>query len=163
LYRVANRTKGTNVDATAWVGIAGIAGTLAGTMLSPLVGERVRSRAARREQIMTHRQVTYADVLRVSAKVQDRVNRVLNFEISGPVDKTDVEELERVLAQIRVIGTDRVYASFTALAARAGEFYESRRGMPQSAPDMPRLGQLADRLREAYTDLESAVRLEMRS
>lgn len=39
------------MDATAWVAVAGIAATLVGSMVGPLIHEQVRRRSVREEQL----------------------------------------------------------------------------------------------------------------
>src|SRR3954451_3548601 len=59
------------MDATAWVALAGIAGTLFGTLSSPLLAERMRRESVRREALLNQRLSMYADLLRVTARVAD--------------------------------------------------------------------------------------------
>ncbi|WP_053204720.1 hypothetical protein [Jiangella muralis] len=53
------------MNATAWVAIAGIAGTL----IAPVLAERMRRKSARQEALMGHQLVAYADLLRATARL----------------------------------------------------------------------------------------------
>lgn len=49
------------MDATAWVALAGIAGTLVGAIGAPVFAERVRRQGVRDERLMTERLAVYGD------------------------------------------------------------------------------------------------------
>ena len=79
------------MDPTAWVAIAGIAGTLVGALAGPAIGERMRRRSVRNEQLLVQRLDAYGQLIRFTGRLQtDASNRLTspNYEHSD----VDAEE-----------------------------------------------------------------------
>lgn len=159
------------MNTTAWVAIAGIAGTL----LAPILAEWMRRKSTRAEQLRAERLKVYADLLRVTARVADNA---MNWSAMPLADlkETDDEELDQVLSQARVVASKKVYERFNELRRLASEFnrqlflarlYHQRIRNEGQADDAESIGQrmslgaVADKMVEAYKQIESAIRNEM--
>jgi hypothetical protein len=92
------------VNATFWLGIAGIAGTLIGALLGPVLSERMRRNSVRTEQFSAQRLVIYADLLRVAARFADNAQTWAVHPLKELVEN-ESEELDRLFSQVRVIAS----------------------------------------------------------
>lgn len=98
----------TQVNTTAWVAIAGIADTLVGTLLAPVLTERMRRKSTRAEQLRGERLKVYADLLRVTARVADN-EMEWSLATACGLEETDDDELDQVISQARVVASKNVY------------------------------------------------------
>lgn len=105
------------MDATAWVAVAGIAGTV----MAPLVLERMRRESVRREHLLTHRTDAYADLLRVTAKLVDNATEWA-YTPTVELTQTDDEELNSIIARVRVVGSPRVYDTLKDFESETHKF-----------------------------------------
>jgi hypothetical protein len=165
-----------DVDATAWVAIAGIAGTLAGALLAPMIAEKMRRKSARMEIVTGERIEVYADLLRVTARIADNVvgwsaNPLMELE------ETDDEVLNRLVARLQVVASEDVHKQFLDLRSQIGPFYrllwtarishnrELRKEDPvpgQSPPEMQRveLYGMAEDIVKNHKELIAMIRAE---
>lgn len=164
------------MDAAVWLGIAGIAGTL----LAPILSERMRRRSVRDEQLSAQRLVVYADLLRISARFVDNTQARAEFPLEE-LAETAPEELDRVFSQVRVIASPRVHKhvrdlegavhAFNRLLAdarlhhrRLREAADRGEGSGQDSKAVTQrisLGDAAEAVRDAYRRLEEAMRQEV--
>ena len=115
------------MDATAWVAIAGIAGTL----IAPVVGELARRKSTRKQQLNDRRLEAYADLLSVGVWFVDYTRNVASMP-GADLPKPDANELNRLDGQIRLVAGKSVrnhsktfteqLAKFSAAQFKA-EFY----------------------------------------
>lgn len=105
------------MDATAWVAVAGIVGTV----LAPLVLERMRRESARREHLLAHRTGAYADLLRVTAKLVDNAAQWA-FTPTADLTQTDDEELNAIVARVRVVGSPRLFDKLKEFESETHKF-----------------------------------------
>lgn len=159
------------MDATAWVAVAGIVGTL----LGPLVLERMRRESTRREHLTRLRAEVYADLLLITAIVADNAvtwSAVPRAELTETPD----EELNRVMARVRTLGSDRIYPLVELFTNTAHEFNRrlfrsrlehERADRAQVHEDQQTMvarmstGEIADELRRQYKPLLDEVRAEV--
>ena len=163
------------LDATTVVAIAGIGGTLLGTLLSPVLAEKMRRSGARQEQLRAARLELYAELLEVTARLAD------NAMTWSALPRADLKEtqnarLDRIIARVRTLGSDEVRNHVAELSRTAQEFnrrlYGARdleriaesEGAVDSAAGIQarmQLGGLADRLRDLHHTLEEDVRRDV--
>jgi hypothetical protein len=165
------------MDATAWVAIAGIGGTLLAAVLSPLVTERMHRESVRREHLMSHRLEAYADLLRVTARLADNAQ---TWSVSPLVDlkETDNDELDRLIARVRVVASKDIYNQLVELTSHAQTFtlglfetrtYHSRIRQAGTVDDATAIKQrmalatLSDQITEMHKGLEKVIRKEFQS
>lgn len=159
------------MDATAWVAIAGIAGTV----LAPLVLERMRRESARREHLLRHRLDVYAGLLEVTARLADNAMEWSSIPLAQ-LKETDEEKLDTLMARVHVLGSPEVFALVKATRKATGEF--NRRlmfarlhaarvedeGQVDDAKSMGSrmsAGEMADAIRGLHLRLESTIRAEL--
>jgi hypothetical protein len=164
------------MDATAWVALAGIAGTLLGTLSSPLLAERMRRESVRREALLNRRLSMYADLLRATARVADNAMAWSSIPLAD-LKETDDEDLNRIVSLARVVASDQVYAHLTELSDAAQEFnrllfsarvYHARLqdeghvDDSRSIEQRMALGSVADKLQASYKEMERSIRSEVK-
>ncbi|MFM9368146.1 hypothetical protein [Streptomyces sp. Da 82-17] len=162
------------MDATAWVGIVGIAGTLLGTLLAPIAAERMRRKSVRAEQLV----VIYADLLRATARFADNARDSSTHPLAE-LKETEDEELDRLMSQVRVVASDSVHERINRLSSTIHEFnrllvlearphHQRLREDGQAVDDEKSIQQrmslsdIADRVVQAHKELESVIRAEMK-
>jgi hypothetical protein len=101
------RDERVHVDATAWVGIAGIGGTLLGTVLGPSITEKMRRKSTRMEQVQQQRLALYGDLLRVTARLVDNAQTRAALPLADLPEPAD-DELDRLISQARVLAGEEV-------------------------------------------------------
>ena len=145
------------MDATAWVAIAGIAGTLVGTLAGPAIGERMRRRSIRNEQLLVQRLDAYGELIRFTARmVTDAKIRLLSPEFRHRELAGD--ELDRTQGRVRVIATKHVLDlldKFVTAADRYEDEFDN-----SAATDADR-SVLVNDLDEAFGRLEAGIRKEV--
>lgn len=159
------------MDTTAWVAIAGIAGTF----LAPLATERMRRKSARTDRLLTERIRLYADLLRVTARASDNAMMWSSIPLAD-LQETDEDELDRILSLARVVASKKVYTHLTGLWRQASDFNRQltwarmhhQRVRDQGEVDDVQairermsLGAVAGKLRESFKQLEAVIRSEM--
>lgn len=95
------------MDATAWVGIAGIAGTLLGTVLGPSISEKMRRKSTRMEQVQQQRLALYGDLLRVTARLVGNAQTRAALPLAELPEPSD-DELDRLISQAQVLAGKKV-------------------------------------------------------
>ncbi|MEU9190317.1 hypothetical protein AB0D14_38525 [Streptomyces sp. NPDC048484] len=168
-------------DATFWLAIAGIAGTLLGALLGPVLSECMRRNSVRAEQFSAQRLVVYADLLRATARFADNTQTWAVAPLEE-LAETEDEELNRVFSLVRVTATPGVYKEVRTLEDAVRDF---NRLYADAQPHHRRLREAADRgegsgedglaitqrmslgsaaetVREAHRHLEEVIRREMR-
>lgn len=163
------------MDATAWVGIAGLVTTLAAALVAPWLAERMRRESARREQIIAARLDIYADLLRVTARLADNAMTWSALPLAD-LKETDNDELDRVVARLRVVASHDVHTCLDQVSRLAGQFnrrlYEAKiehqavrdeGNVDNTTTILHRvgLGEIADSLRAAHKELEAVIRKEI--
>lgn len=160
------------MDETAWVAIAGILGTL----LAPIVGERMRHKSERQMRLHDERVSTYGELLAaVSRLVENAVTRA-TFPLADDLSETDVEAFRRLVGRVSVVAgedvrreIDRLTESFarhyTALyPAQAHHRYLEREAKVDDEKAIEQrmaLADIADELRTIRDDLERAIRKDI--
>jgi hypothetical protein len=159
------------VNATVWVAVAGILGTL----LAPLLAERVRRNSTRAEQLRAERLRVYADLLRVTAVLADNASTWSAIPLAD-LKETDDEELDRVFSEARVVASKPVYERLRELSRLATEFnrqlfwakvqHQKVRDKDQvddaeSIVQRMSLGDVAGKMVRAHKQIEAAIRKEM--
>jgi hypothetical protein len=165
------------VDATAWVAIAGIAGTLVGALLAPIIAEKMRRKSARLERMAGERLEVYAELLRVTARIADNM---LGWKAAprAELKETDTEEFDRLTSRLHVVGSKDVYDKFEDLRSKLGPFYglhylirqsltpgfQNEYGTKQNiATQRAELAQKADDIIQNHNDLLTIIRAEFDS
>ncbi|MEV6512955.1 hypothetical protein AB0M61_43535 [Streptomyces sp. NPDC051642] len=167
------------MGATFWLGIAGIAGTLIGTLLGPVLSERMRRNSVRTEQFSAQRLVVYADLLRVAARFADNAETWAATPLAE-LEENDPEELDRLFSQVRVIASpsvceqvrnlERAVSAFNHQLAEAQPHHrrllEAASGQGsgedgQAVTQRMNLATAADGVRDAYRRLSRAIRQAM--
>lgn len=165
------------MDATG-IAVAGIAGTLLGTLLAPLLAERMRRRSVRAERVHAQRLETYADLLRVTARMSDNAMTWSCAPIADREEPTS-HELDHVMAQARMVSSsevDRLTSEFGKAAHRFMALLlparEDHRRRPDDEPvdrlrpmrlvqQRTQLGAVADEMRALFEQLVTAVRRDI--
>ena len=145
------------MDATAWVAIAGIAGTLVGALAGPAIGERMRRRSVRHEQLLVQRLDAYGELIRFTARLlTDARIRLSSPEFQHRYISGD--ELDRTQGRVRVIATKPVLDLLDKFAA-AADRYEDEFDDAE-ATDATR-NVLVDGLNDSFERLEAGIRKEV--
>ncbi len=105
------------MNAIMWMGVAGIVGTA----LLPWITERLRSKTARRDQLVKLRLAIYADLLRATARLAATAT---TSAASHPNDADEIagDEFDSLLSQARVVASDDVYRRLNELSQLTGTF-----------------------------------------
>jgi hypothetical protein len=143
-----------DVDATTVVAVAGIAGTLAASIISPLVAGKNQRRTLREE----HRITAYADLLKAARQLHS------NAETWKSDPYTDLEEpstddIRSMEAWVRLLGSDPVVSATSKVAEIRSQIDEARR----AEPEREALASLAAEMTDAVQRLEFAVRSETKN
>jgi hypothetical protein len=145
------------VDPTAWVAIAGITGTLIGALAGPAIGERMRRRSARNEQLLVHRLDAYGELLKITGRLQtDASIRLTSPEYMH--SSFDGDEFDRTQGRVRVIATKRVLELLDELAV-AFEHYEAEFDGDGTIEEKRK--DLVDGINDSFVRLQDAVRKEV--
>jgi hypothetical protein len=163
------------VDATAVIAVAGIAGTLLGTLLSPVVAERMRRSGARQEQLRAARMELYAELLEVTARLADNAMTWAALP-RAELQETEDARLDRILARVRTLASKDVRNHMAEIstvmhdfnrqlfAARDLERMAEKAGGTDSVPALQarsKLASLAERARGLHLQLEKDVRRDV--
>lgn len=158
---------------TVVIAVAGIAGTV----LAPIITERMRREGVRQERLLTEGLEVYADLLRVTARLADNA---MNWAAmpTAELEETDDAELDRTVSRVRVVASDEVLGWFLRLRKQVGEFNRllvgeaqphHRRVHQQGQADddgtirqRMALGELAEAIAESRRQIEAAIRNETR-
>ncbi|AII03341.1 hypothetical protein C8E05_7169 [Rhodococcus wratislaviensis] len=99
------------MNAVMWMGVAGIVGTA----VSPWITERLRSRNARRDQLVKLRLAIYADLLRMTARLAATAT---TSAASHPNDAGQIggDGFDSLLGQAQVVASDDVYRRLNELS-----------------------------------------------
>nr|EJJ01441.1 hypothetical protein JVH1_1027 [Rhodococcus sp. JVH1] len=99
------------MNAIMWMGVAGIVGTA----LSSWITERLRSKTARRDQLVKLLLAIYADLLRATARL---ATTATTSAASHPNDAGQIggDEFDSLLGQARVVASEDVYRRLTELS-----------------------------------------------
>lgn len=165
------------MDATAWVGLAGIAGTLLGTVSGPSITERMRRKSTRMEQVQEQRLAIYGDLLRVMARLVDNAQTRAAIPLADLPEPTD-DELDRLISQARVLSGDKVekhldevsrllHKIHRTLVMDVVPYHQQLRaaGKGDDATAIQKRSQLAGSVNElvaAYRGLNKSIREEMK-
>jgi hypothetical protein len=164
------------MDPTVLVAIFGIGGTL----LSPVVLEWTR----RRGQFTNRAMDVYAELLTFNARIADTAGGWATWARDPTTDTPvwDEEELRRLVGRVQIVAGRRVYRATTTWWSAVGTFYHllvETRAYYQTLPDQPdqpdadladpraiemltMLRNQASQVEHAYTDVELAIRRELR-
>lgn len=164
------------MDPTAWVGIAGIGGTLLASVLAPILSERMRRRSSRLDRLHEQRLTAYADMLQVTARFADNA---MTWSAIPNADLKETEDgvLDALVSRIRVVGSDDVHRRFGELASQLHRFnrelYDAQAyhvalreagtvDDQKSIGQRMSLGSIADGIVKSHGDLEAIVRKEVK-
>jgi hypothetical protein len=171
------------LDATAWVAIAGIVatlvGTLAGAIFGPVITEIVRRKSVRKERLLELRLAAYEELLKVSTQF---VNNAATLASMHDVDikERDENELRDLLSQVKLVASKDVVKQVNTFTEQVTRFHRDvflaklnyrtvalRNPEDDSALDGVRsvdrvaFGRKADALRDAYNEIEAAIRKDV--
>lgn len=164
------------MDATALVGIVGIGGTLAGTLIGPWVTELTRRKGAKLQDQRARRSDLYPRLLRAAARLADNASMHAALPLAE-LEEPASDELERVASEVAVFGSKQVREALSAFTRHVHEF--NRRLVMEVQPHHRRfvdegpagdavaiqqrmaLGDLADLIRSAYDVLKTSIGKEM--
>ncbi len=145
------------MDATAWVAIAGIAGTLVGTLAGPAIGERMRRRSIRNEQLLVQRLDSYGELIRFTGRmVTDAKIRLSSPDFQHRQVAGD--ELDRTQGRVRVIATRHVLDLLDKFVTAADRYEDE---FDNSAATEAERNALVNDLDESFGRLESGIRKEV--
>ena len=128
-----------------WMGIAGIIGTA----VSPWIAERLRSKNARKDQLMKLRLAIYAELLRATARLAAQAH-------AGPPnpaaeeEEIGTEELDGLLSQAKVVAGPDVLRQLEELSQHTESF---NRGTD--------LADMAGNVAATHGKVQDAIRSEM--
>jgi hypothetical protein len=162
------------VETEAIIAIAGIAGTLTGTLFAPLLAELMRRRSAKKDRQYGARMDVYSDLLEVTARLSDNASTWSAIPLAD-LKETDDAQLNRIMARVRTVASEKVKNRMAEISKVVHEFnrllyytreVQARRNegnfgdTRETIDTRMQLGALADRLRGLVTQLESDVRRE---
>jgi hypothetical protein len=126
------------VNAIMWMGVAGIVGTA----LSPWITERLRSKNARRDQLVKLRLAIYADLLRATARLATTATASAT---SHPNDAEMIggDDFDSLLSQAQVVASDDVYRRLNELS-QLTETFNQHLVKAESRPVFPHRQHLHD-------------------
>ena len=137
--------KGAGVNPIMWMGIAGIIGTA----VSPWIAERLRSKNARKDQLMKLRIAIYAELLKGTAHLAAQAHA------GAPNPATELEE----------IGTDELHGLLSQAKVVAGpDVLRHLEELSQQIDSLNRSADLADaagNIASAHAKVQDAIRGEM--
>jgi hypothetical protein len=111
-----------------WTSIAiaalGLIGTLVGALTAPVITERLRRAGAQREQLLARRLDVYAEVMTAASRL---VNAAVGVAGSAESEEVDLDTVERLVGEVRVVASDQVYHAFVVLIELSGKV--ARRGI----------------------------------
>ena len=145
------------MDQTALVAITGIVGTLIGALAGPAIGERMRRRSARNEQLLMHRLDVYGELIKITGRYQtDAIVRLTSPEHEH--SPNDDNELDRTQGRVRVIATKPVLDLLDDFAAAIGR-YQDEFDFAEATDE--KRNDLVDRLHDSFMRLQAGVRKEV--
>lgn len=159
------------MDATAWVAIAGIAGTLC----AALGTEYLRAEHVRKELLLTARIAVYGQFMAATARIVDNAFTLASMP-GASLEETAASELDRIVGEVKVVGGKDVRAAFVdfhkhvvalypkADAARTEQLRMDRMGYGDSANSIYRrldLNKLAETIKADHSRLEAAIHKEL--
>lgn len=113
------------MDATAWVGIAGIGGTVLaaaiGAIVAPVIAEKMGRRSARINQILSQRMDAYTDLLRIAAEKVDNARAWASLPLVD-LGETDDLELDNIISRIRVVASEPVHKRTASFNTKVQSF-----------------------------------------
>ena len=170
------------MDATAWVAIAGIIGTLAGALFAPFAGEIARRKSARKERLLDQRLEAYADVLRVGHRFVHNAIALAALHDVTTIKEPDDDSMNHLVGHVKLVASKDVAKHFKTFTEQVGRFHvavlmakinhraiASRNAEDNSALEGKRsvdrvdLGRKVDAIRTTYDELEAAIRRDVRA
>jgi hypothetical protein len=165
------------LNATAWVAIAGIGATLLAGLLGPALSERMRRKSTRLDRRLERRLDIYADLLSATARFADNA-MTWSALPQASLKETDDQDLDRIVSQIRVVGSKKVHQRFEQLKQKihkfnrllfhARDYHDNLRdggGVDDQTSIKQRmtLASIADEIVKEHKELESLIRKEIGS
>lgn len=151
------------IESWSTVLIAGLG--IAGTLLAPLLSERMRRRSVRQERLLAERMGVYADLLRAAARIAENSKRWAS-DPGLELQMTDDEELNIMQARLQVVGSKKVHKEYESFFVSVQLFNfklaQARLGDSELI-DRPMLHQGAGRIKKHYLDLVQLIREETSS
>ena len=163
------------MDTTTTVAIAGIAGTLTGALLGPVVSSWAQRRTLRADRLLERRLTSYVDLLATLEHVHSNIQTWSTYPLAE-LEEPALDHLRDLAAQVRVFASKHVRdrtdhtlelsARFYRALFGARQVHERDRGKKRadSAEAIKArlgLGAIADELTKAVKELESAIRREL--
>ena len=172
-------TRGCSLDDTALVAIAGIVGTLAAAIFAPFAGEIARRKSARKERLLDERLETYADVLKVGHRFVHNAITLANMT-AVTIKEPDDDAMNHLVGQMKLVASEDVAEHFKTFTEQVGRFHAevlmarlnhrvlaAHNAEDNSAlegaksVDRVEFGRKADAIRDAYNELETAIRKDV--
>lgn len=141
-----------------------------------MISEWMRRKTTRLDRLHEQRLSTYANALKATARFADNA-REWSATPLAELKETDDEELNRIVSQLRVVGSKKVYNQFNELAQqlhlfnrtlfwtqehhvslRASEVVDDQTSIQQRM----KLADIADQVVKHHKKIEEIVRDEMR-
>lgn len=158
------------------VALIGMGSTLVAGLGGPLIVERVRRTTAHRDHIRDRRLNVYAGVLTATTSISENLMTWAARPLAD-LDDPARADLDRMLSELRVVGSDAIYEQFSAFSPLVDKFHRNlmlarhdqalvgREGNVDDERSMRarmNLADLADAARECHVELEQLIRHEVR-
>jgi uncharacterized protein YceK len=148
--------------------------TLVAGLGGPLIVERVRRTTAHRDHIRDRRLDVYAGVLAATTSISENLTTWAARPLAD-LDDPARADLDRLLGELRVVGSDAIYEQFSAFSPLVDKFHRNlmlaRHDQALVGRDVDdersmrarmNLADLADAARECHAELEQLIRHEVR-
>jgi hypothetical protein len=160
------------VDETAWVAIAGILGTL----LSPMVGERMRRRSELQMRLHDERVSTYGELLAAVSRLTENAVTRASLPLADNLSEPDDDAFRRLVGRVTVVAGKDVRRKIDQLSELFARHYaalylaqahhryldrEEKLDDEKAIEQRMALGGIADELRTVRDDLERAIRKDI--
>jgi hypothetical protein len=143
------------VDAVTWVAVAGIGGTLLGSLGAPVITERLRRRSARVERLTTERIAVYAEYVHEVARFVDAATAQITDQLPHARDVALSDAGHRAFNRVLVVGSNTVVRLASSFEAAAGAYNAALGAVDHAAPDR------LDELKTGANALMLAIREEL--
>ncbi len=163
------------MDAATWAPTVVAVVAIIASFLSPLVTERMRRMSAREERLLTERLSVYGELLEAVGRIADNAQTWAAVP-QASLDEPGQDELGRIDARVRVLGSEQVRADtehFRIASIRFAQSLFQARGVhdhrdavgadetPETIRARMNLGTLAEDLWRLRVKVEESVRRDV--
>lgn len=158
------------------IALIGMGSTLVAGFGGPLILERMRRTTAHRDRVGDRRLNVYAEVLKATTSISENLMTWAGLPLAD-LDDPARADLDKMLGELRVVGSDAIYEQFSAFSPLVEKFHRNlmlarhdqalvrREGHgddEKSIRARMNLAELADAARECHVELEQLIRHEVR-